>query len=156
MERWERTERVVLLVACACLLGASLWLAFTEEGVRLLLALVPLPFAFWTCWQALYEDKLGTAEAPSTGERVLHSVWLGLRRVLVGMVAAAFGSLAFLLALQSSTVGALLVAGLFGLLALLAFWVAVFGGGRLRSMSDDTAAHRFRLARYARRSQPRE
>lgn len=156
MERWERIERVVLLAACSVLVALSVWLFFHESGIRLLLAVVPLPFAFWTLWQALYEDKLDSAEPPTIGEYIAYYSWLAVRRMIVGAIAVAMGWAAFLLAIRANSAAHFAVAGLVALLAVVAGWVAFFGGGVSRSMADDSGVYRRRRDRYtANKPRPR-
>jgi hypothetical protein len=148
MDRWKRIERLVLLASCSGLFALSVWLFFHESGVRLLLALASLPFAFWALWQALYEDKLSSNEPPTTGERIAYYAWLVARRMVVGSVAIVFGWAAFALASRAGSPADFVGAGVFALLALLAGWIALFGGGVAYSMSDDARVYRLRRARY--------
>ena len=148
MERWEHIERYVLLCLVAGLLGASAWFLFTREGVGRLLAIVPLPFAFWAFWQAFYEDRVTQRAPPTAGERFAAAAWLWFRRVTVGCVGAVFAYAAFVFAQHAVSAGDVATVAAVALLSAVAFWVALFGAGRQRSMSDDLSVHLERKARY--------
>ena len=87
MERWEIIERYILLVVAASLLAGAGWLFFVRTnperatgGGALLLC------AYWAVWQALYEDKLGSSEPPSRGERLMMAMWIWGRRLVLGSI----------------------------------------------------------------------
>ena len=149
MERWEIIERNVLFVVAAGLLGWSAWLFFFKTnpekivgGAFLLLC------AYWALWQALYEDKLGSAELPSRGERLMVAVWLWGRRFLLGGISVVMGLGAWYFGQSAQVPGDFGVISLFGFLSLMAGWVAVFGAGRSKSMGDDRSVHKERMRRY--------
>ena len=148
MERWEYIERYVLLCLVAVLLSTSAWFFFTREGIGLLLAIVPLPFAFWAFWQAFYEDRVTQRAPPTSGERFAASAWLWFRRITVGGVGAVLAYAAFAFAQRAVSAGEVATIAALALLSAVAFWVALFGGGRQRSMSDDLSVHVERKARY--------
>jgi hypothetical protein len=149
MERWQLIERYVLLATGAVLLAFGVWLAFFGSGIERFAVLVLLvPCIYWVFWQALYEDKLGTEEPPSTGERVMHAVWVWARRIFLGGISAAF-ALAGVLSLRwGSTLHHYGIAALVFLLSAMAGWVAIFGAGTKKSMLDDRSVHRARTERY--------
>jgi hypothetical protein len=70
--------------------------------------------------------------------------WVWSRRVALGAVAALFGAGAFRM-LASHALGP---AAVLFFLAIVAGWVAAYGGGRHKSMSDDRRVHQERLRRY--------
>lgn len=133
----------------AGLLGWAGWLFFVKTspervagGGALLLC------AYWALWQALYEDKLGTSVPPSRGERVMAALWLWGRRLVLGSISALFALGAWHAAQSVGVLADLGLVALFGLLSFVAGWVAVFGGGRSKSMSDDYTVHAERMRRY--------
>ena len=148
MERWEYIERYVLLCVFALLISASVWLLFTREGIGLLLCIVPLPFAFWSFWQALYEDRLTEQGQPTNGELLAASIWLWFRRLTVGSVGALLLSAAVALAIHAASLREAAAVAALAFFSALVFWVALFGGGRERSMSDDLRVYLDRKARY--------
>ncbi|MFN7856224.1 MAG: hypothetical protein ACK5OA_06535 [Acidovorax sp.] len=145
MERWEIIERYTLLAVGMVLLLLDAWLLFSSGGHTKAVALVFLvPFTFWVFWQSLYEDNLDTSDPPTRGERVMFSLWVWARRLVLGSASAlfAFGTWHALRGQE------LLVAGSSAVFAVMAGWVAIYGGGKSRSMSDDRRVHRQRMKRY--------
>ena len=145
LERWERVERVVLLSFAVLLIAGPIVRLSLGGGnfTQLLL----LPFGIWCIWQALYEDRLDNQTQTTFLERLLAFAWLWTRRLVVGGVGVLFLAAGFL-AWRSSAQGISLgiVAVLF--LGVFALWVAFYGAGRARSMSDDREIHAKRKARY--------
>jgi hypothetical protein len=145
MERWEVIERHILVVIGVALLGFCVWLMFARTGSERFAWLALLaPCTYWVFWQALFEDKLKSGPPPSTAERAVWAAWIWSRRVALGAIAALFGAGAFrLLASNAIAPAAVLL-----FLAIVAGWVAAYGGGRHKSMSDDRQVHQKRLKRY--------
>jgi hypothetical protein len=144
MERWEVVERCILVMVGVALLGFCAWLGFVRTGPERFAWLALLtPCTYWVFWQAFYEDKLKSGEPPSRAERAMWTTWLWSRRVALGGIAVLFGVGAFYL-LANGAVGP---AALLFFLAAIAAWVAVYGGGRHKSISDDRAAHQERMKR---------
>ncbi len=140
-----------MLVAATCFAGSATWLFLVRpDPGRVFRGYLLSIFAFWTAWQMLYEDKLGTSAAVTRGERVMAAIWMLHRALAVGVVAlvtlaAAFRELTYA-GLDSNflPLAALIVlAGGF-------VWVAIFGAGRSQSMSDDRRVHNERVRRYKR------
>lgn len=149
MERWEIIERYVLLGVGAALLAVAGWLGFFRTGPERLVALVLLaPCVYWVFWQALYEDKIGTDEPPSRGERFMHALWVWSRRLLLGGISGLLAFGAFAILGRGGGYSDWGVVAIFGLLSFMAAWVAVFGGGRHASTSDDRRVHHERMGRY--------
>lgn len=149
MERWQLIERYVLLVVGVLLLGVVGWLAFFRSGVGRLAALALLaPCTFWVFWQALYEDKLGSAEPPSTGERVMYGMWVWARRIFLGAIAISFAVPSVATMTWATTLHHDGLAALLAFLSWIVGWVAMFGSGKQKSMLDDRAVHRERTQRY--------
>ena len=145
MERWEVIERRILVVVGVALLGVCVWLAFVRTGSERFAWLALLaPCTYWVFWQAFYEDKLKSDASPSRAERAMWASWLWSRRVVLGAVAALFGVGACRL-LASNALGP---AAVLFFLAIVVGWVAVYGGGRHQSMSDDRRVHQERMRRY--------
>lgn len=150
-ERWEVIERIVLLAATVFFLGSAAWLFFVRpDPGRVFMGYLLSIFAFWTAWQMLYEDKLGTSTPVTLGERVMAAIWILHRALAVGVVALVTLVAAFR---EFTSVepdrNFLSLAALIGL-ALGFVWVAIFGAGRLKSMSDDRSVHNERVRRYKR------
>ena len=145
LERWERVERVVLLSFAALLIGGPI-VRFSLGGGGFMQFFL-LPFGIWCIWQALYEDRLDDQTPTTLPERILAFAWLWTRRLVIGGVGVFFLASGFL-AWRSSAQGISLgiVAVLF--LGAFALWVAFYGAGRARSISDDRAIHARRKARY--------
>lgn len=144
-ERWEELERYVLLAVGLCLLACAIWLlVFSGNPARLAFLVLLLPCLFWVVWQALYEDKLGTAEPVSVGERFMHGTYLWVRRIVLGATSILFGFLTWYAAQQGAVLSALFCAAL----TFVAGRVAMYGGGVHKSMSDDVAVDRQRTDRY--------
>ena len=149
MQRWEIIERYVLLLVAAGLLGGAGWLfivrtnpARATGGGALLLC------AYWAVWQALYEDRLGSSEPPSRGERVMMALWLWGRRLVLGSISGLLALGTWLVAQRAHVLVDFGLVALFGFLSFVAGWVALFGGGRNRSMSDDRSVQAGRMRRY--------
>lgn len=145
MERWELIERIVLLTVGAMLLLLAGWLMFfrnAPENVAWLALLAPC--TFWVFWQALYEDKLDSQSSPTPGERVMFLWWICARGLVLGGISLLLAVAAWN-AWRDSQLG---MAAFCVFLAFLAGWIAAFGGGRLKSMSDDRLVHRRRMNRY--------
>lgn len=145
MERWEVIERRVLAVVGIALVGVCTWLVFMRAEPERFAALALLaPCTYWVFWQAFFEDRLKSKEPPTKGERAMWAIWLWFRRVVLGAIALLFGAGAFhLLATQ-----AIFPAVVSFFLACMSAWVAAYGGGRYKSMSDDRAVHQERKRRY--------
>jgi hypothetical protein len=149
MHRWEIIEKYVLLLVAAGLLGWAGWLLFVRTsperatgGGALLLC------AYWALWQALYEDKQGSSVPPSLGERVMMGLWLWGRRLVMGSISALFALGTWHAAQRANVLADYWLVALLGFLSFIAGWVAVFGGGRGTSMSDDRSVHAQRMTRY--------
>jgi len=145
MERWGKIERYTLLAVGVALLSLDAWLFFSNGGpTRAVSLLFLVPFTFWVFWQALYEDNLGTNKPPTRGERIMFALWVWARRLVLGSISAlcAFGTWH---ALQGQEFRVAMPLAFF---AVMAGWVAVYGGGKSRSMSDDRRVHRQRMKRY--------
>jgi hypothetical protein len=144
MERWEIIERRVLIAVGIALVAFGAW-AVVRMPMGIVVAQLLLPVIFWVFWQAFHEDKLGT-DAPVSGtERVMYGTYLWARRVLLGGIALAFGAASVWALLKGMDFAmAILAAVLSGM----AGWVALFGAGRDKSLSDDLAVHRARRKRY--------
>lgn len=144
MERWEIIERWVLVAVGIALIAFCAWaLVYAQRGIIVLLLLPPV--IFWVFWQAFYEDNQGTSEPVSGAERAMYDTYLWARRLVLGGIALALGAAAFGMALAGMDLTAIL---LVGGLALFTGWVALFGAGRSKSMSDDLQTHRERRKRY--------
>jgi len=145
LEHWEKVERTALLIAAALLIGVPVIRFFLAYGTPLQLLFVP--FGVWCLWQAFFEDRLDGNTPPSNTEKIFAGTWLWFRRLAVGTVAVMFFSLAAHGALhfREGDLGGVLITTALGFFAL---WVALFGGGRARSMSDDLSVHRRRRSRY--------
>ncbi|OWQ47027.1 hypothetical protein CDL60_11570 [Roseateles noduli] len=146
-ERWEIIERwvfVTLGIAMAC---ASLWLLIEHRGEpgRIAGGVLLIPCTFWVFWQLFHEDKLGTHARVGGAERAMYRGWVWARRLVLGAVSLAFATGAIALVLLG---GPLAGAAVPAVLAVVAGWVAAFGGGRVQSFSDDVAVHRERARRY--------
>lgn len=150
-ERWEIIERVVFLATTTFFVGLAAWLFLVRpDPMRVFSGYLLSIFAFWTVWQMLYEDKLGTPAPVTRGERVMAAIWILHRALAVGVV----GLVALVVAILELTslrpgsdlwsFGALIF------LAVSAGWVAIFGAGRSKSMSDDRSVHNERVRRYKR------
>ena len=141
LERWERIERFLLVVAAALLIGAPVVRFALGYGgfAQLLLA----PFGLWCLWQACYEDRLDENTPPSTMERLLAFSWLWTRRLVVGLVGVAFLSIGIYGI--PGDVWAILTSLFLGVFAL---WVAFYGGGRRAYGVDVRKVYLKRKARY--------
>ena len=147
MERWEVIERFVLIVIAALLVALGLWLLLFRSGPERFAWLALLtPCIFWIFWQALYEDKIESTLPPSSGEYLLAFIWFWSRRMVLGAISGMFavGCLYALVGPNKSIEGAFAC----GVLSFFAGWVALFGGGKGMSMSDDLRIHRQRRNRY--------
>lgn len=146
-ERWEIIERWVFSAVGIALVVTSLWLLFTHrsEPGRIAAGLLLMPCSFWVFWQLFHEEKLGTQARVSGTERAMYKGWLWARRAVLGTVA-----LLFVLAAIAVVVlgGPLIAAGAMTVFALVAGWVAAYGGGRVQSFDDDRHVHRERARRY--------
>ena len=143
MERWEIVERRVLVVVGIALIALAVWLATDTESV--LFAVLLAPIIFWVFWQAFFEDKRGSSESVSGAERLLYGTYLWVRRVVLGGCALLLLVLAIVAFKTSQDLMAiLLIAGL----SMFVGWVAIFGAGDEKSMSDDLRTHRERRKRY--------
>ena len=104
---------------------------------------------FAVVWFFLYERHV--SDQPSRTERLLARGWLLFRRVSCFVVAAFFALVGIALMFStvdrsvSSRIGPVLLC-LF--IAGMAIWVGLYGGGVLRSMSDDRGVHQRRKKRY--------
>ncbi|MNV92376.1 hypothetical protein D3C71_1869670 [compost metagenome] len=107
-------------------------------------------FVFWTAWQMLYEDKLGTSAPVTRGERVMASIWILHRALAVGVVALVTLVAAFREFTSAGPDSNFLSLAALIVLALGFAWVAIFGAGRSKSMSDDRSVHNERVRRYKR------
>jgi hypothetical protein len=149
MERWELIERYVLLVVAASLLGWSGWLFFVRTSPeRIVGGGALLLLAFWALWQALYEDRLGSSVPPTLGERVMVSLWLWGRRLMLGSISVLLALGTLQSAQNAKVLGDFGLVMLLGFLSFIAGWVAVFGAGKSKSMSDDRSIHSERMRRY--------
>lgn len=143
MECWEKTERAVLLLACAFLVAASIW-ALLAGSSLLWLAAVCWPFAVWRVWQVFFEERADPEALPTRTELLMASAWLWFRRIVLGALALLFGSIGVRGGLENDSAALLIGLGL----AAFSLWVALFGAGRQSSMLDDRAVHAKRRARY--------
>jgi hypothetical protein len=149
MQRWEIIEKYVLLFVAAGLLGWAGWLFFVKTSLESATGGgVLLLCAYWALWQALYEDKLGSSVTPSRGEKVMFGLWLWGRRLVLGSISALFALGTWHAAQSANVLADFGLVALFGFLSFVAGWVAVFGGGRSKSMSDDGSVHAERMRRY--------
>ncbi|MBU0748414.1 MAG: hypothetical protein KKB08_21805 [Gammaproteobacteria bacterium] len=150
-ERWEIIERLVLLAATTCFVGSAAWLFFVKpDPIRVFSGYLLSILAFWTVWQMLYEDRLGTSEPVTRAERVMAAIWMVHRALAVGVVGLVALAVA-ILELTSMRPGSDLWSfGALIFLAVAAGWVAIFGAGRFKSMSDDRSVHNERVRRYKR------
>ena len=149
MERWEQIERYVLVIFAVAMAGWSAWFLITERGLRQMLALPPLPFAFWALWQAFYEDKLESEQPPTASERAMALLWVVVRRLVLGSVGLCFAVAAIATVGTISSADGILAWLLCLALACSAFWVAWFGAGREKSATDDVTIYRARRRRYS-------
>jgi hypothetical protein len=145
LERWERVERVVLLSFAALLIVGPIVRLSLGHGD--FIQLLFLPFGVWCIWQALYEDRLDDQTSTTFLERLLAFAWLWTRRLVVGGVGMLFLIMGFLVWRSSPQETILATVALLSL-GVFALWVAFYGAGRSRSMSDDRAIHARRVARY--------
>ncbi|HEY1396538.1 hypothetical protein [Roseateles sp.] len=148
-ERWEIIERwvfVTLGIAMAC---ASLWLLVEHRSQpgRIAGAILLIPCTFWVFWQLFHEDKLGSQAHVGGAERAMYRGWLWVRRVVLGAVSLVLAAGAIATALLDGPLAASAVLAVF---AVVAGWVAAYGGGRVQSFGDDVAVHRERARRYDR------
>lgn len=147
MERWEVIERFVLIVIAALLVVLGLWLLLFRSGPERFawLALL-IPCIFWLFWQALYEDDLESTLPPSSGEYLLAFIWFWSRRLVIGVISVmcAAGCVYALVGPNKNIEGALAC----GVVSFFAGWIALFGGGKKMSMSDDLRIHGQRRSRY--------
>lgn len=149
MQRWEIIERYVLLAVGTALLALDGWLLFLDTGPERFAWLVLLaPCTFWVFWQALYEDRLGTDQPVTRGERAMWRLWTWARRVVLGTAAAVLAAVGWHLAKAAVSLQGLGMAAALGLIACLAAWVAIYGAGRHKAASDDHRVHRERTKRY--------
>ena len=149
MERWEIIERYILLAVGMVLLVLAGWLVFVRSGVeRFVFISLLMPCVYWVFWQALYEDKLGTDEPPSAGERFMYAIWLWSRRLVLIGISSLLAFAAVVVIQKGSSLRDYGVVALLFFLSFMAGWVAVFGSGRQKSMSDDRVVHRERRKRY--------
>lgn len=143
MERWEIVERRILVVVGIALIALAVWLATDTESVLFTVLLAPV--IFWVFWQAFFEDKRGSSESASGAERLLYGTYLWVRRVVLGGCALLLVVLAIVAFKTSQDLTSiLLIAGL----SMFVGWVAIFGAGEEKSMSDDLRIHRERRKRY--------
>lgn len=143
MERWEIVEHRILVATGIALIALSAWLLI--DGGRAFVVVLLAPVIFWVFWQAFFEGKLGSTEPVSGAERLMYGMYLWVRRLVIGGIALVLLVLAiaaFKMALDLTTI--LLLAGL----SLFVGWAAIFGAGRMKSMSDDLPVHRERRERY--------
>ncbi len=143
MERWEVVERRVLAVVGIALIALDVWLATDTESV--LFAVLLVPIIFWIFWQAFFEGKRGSTEPVSGAERMLYGTYLWVRRLVLGgcaLLLLVLAIVAFKMSQDLTTT--LLIAGL----SVFVGWVAIFGAGEEKSISDDLRIHRERRKRY--------
>lgn len=145
LERWERIERYLLVVAAALLIGAPIVRFVLGYGglVQFLLT----PFGLWCIWQAFYEDRLDDNTPPSKMEQLFAFSWLWARRLVVGGVGVVFLALGIdgILHPLPGDAWGILAAFLIGIFAL---WVAFYGGGRRAYGVDIVEVFRRRKERY--------
>lgn len=144
MERWEIIERRVLVAVGIALVAFGAW-AVVRMQMGIVVAVLLLPVIFWVFWQASHEDKLGTVAPISAAERMMYGAYLWARRLLLGGIALAFGTASVWSLVKGMDFAMALPAAV---LSGMAGWVALFGAGRDKSMSDDLAVHRARRKRY--------
>lgn len=117
------------------------------KAFQILLTVVAL---FALVWFVVYERR--QSAIPGKSERALAQVWLIFRRVACFSVAAFFGvaAVALLVARQQESSLPILFGGVLfcALVAFIAAWVGMYGGGRRRAMRDDQAVHEERKKRY--------
>ena len=104
-----------------------------------------IPCTFWVFWQLFHEDKLGSQAHVGGAERAMYRGWLWARRVVLGAVSLMFAAGAIATVLFG---GPLAAAAALAVFAVVAGWVAAYGGGRVQSFDDDIAVHRERARRY--------
>ena len=148
-KRWEILDRSAGLAIAVLLCCASTWLfAFGRSINSVVGAAALLPIAFVFVWEALFEDRVIRGSRVTRIERFMAGTWLWFRRLALGSVAAFWLLVTALIALDATSWKGYLGAGFMLLLALMALWVALLGGGRLKGMSDDLQVHQERKARY--------
>lgn len=145
LERWEKIERAVLLVAAALLIGVPVIRISLGYGTPL--QLLCIPFGIWCLWQTLFEDRLDGDAPSSRTEKLYAGTWLWIRRFVVGTVAIVFLALAAYVSFhfKEGDLPGVLIATALGFFAL---WIALFGAGRGQSMADDRSVHDKRRNRY--------
>lgn len=128
MQRWEIIERYVLLAVGTALLALDGRLLFLDTGPGRFAWLALLaPCTFWVFWQALYEDRLGTAQPVTRGERAMWRLWTWARRVALGTAAAVLATWGWQLAKAAVSPQGIGMAAALGLIACVAAWVAPMG-----------------------------
>jgi hypothetical protein len=142
MEQWEVVERCVLLTVCAGLAAFGVWWGVERDVWGVLIALTPV--ISWILWQTFFEDRLGTSEPVSGSERLAYLAILWTRRIVLGGLALLL-SVAAAMSLADDDFLLSIVLAFF---ALFVTWVAWFGAGRSRSITDDVSVHRERQRRY--------
>jgi hypothetical protein len=145
-KRWETLDRWAGLTFAALLCGASAWLVVTGRSVLGALALLPVAFVFM--WEALFEDRVIRGSRVTPIERFLAGAWLWFRRLALGAVAAFWFAFFWWIADRATSWKGYFGAGFMLLLVVIALWVAMLGGGRHKSATDDLRVHQERRARY--------
>ncbi|MFG6464349.1 hypothetical protein ACG04Q_22460 [Roseateles sp. DXS20W] len=143
MERWEKLERAVVVVLAALLTALSIWTLVAGHR-SFLLTLFLWPFMLSGIWEVFFEDHLDSDVPPGRLEKLLATGWLWFRRIALVCAAIFFGYVGIRGGLENESVA--LLVGL--VLCALSLWVAVFGGGKQKSLSDDHEIHQRRRARY--------
>jgi hypothetical protein len=147
-KRWETLDRWAGLSFAVLLFCASAWLFASGSIMSIVGASALLPIAFVFVWEALFEDRVIRGSRVTRIERLMAGTWLWFRRLALGSVAAIWLLVAALIAVEATSWKGYLGAGFMLLLAVMALWVAVLGGGRHDSWSDDLQIHQERKARY--------
>jgi hypothetical protein len=113
------------------------------DGISLLQIIFGAMLVFVLVWSVAYEWRR-RAEKPTGIEQSLARGWLLFRRIACFTVAAFFllvGTRSLLNGFIAPSFFCLVVAGM-------AVWVGIYGGGRRRSITDDRRVHTERKRRY--------
>ena len=145
-KRWETLDRSAGLALAVLLCCASAWLVASGRSIIGAAALLPIAFVF--VWEALFEDRVIRGSRVTRVERFMASTWLWFRRLALGSVAVVWFAFFWWIADRATSWQGYVAASFMLLLAVMALWVAILGGGRHKSASDDLRVHQERKARY--------